>query len=96
MREDEVIRVRVRGLGILKNLIPDPVFSLRKGGTLSELVDQLMEKYGEPFRHTILDQETKQLHSFICILLNGVIVNDLNKELREDEEVTLFIPVSGG
>jgi len=95
-RNSETIRVKVAGLGILKNLIPDPHLCLRESTSISGLVDQMMEKYGESFTSTILDQDTKQLHPFICVLLNGVIVSDLTEKLGEGDEVTLFIPVSGG
>jgi len=92
----ETIQVRVRALGILKALVTDPCISLTKGTSLSQLVDLLMKRYGKPFQEITLDPETNQINSFICILLNGKIVGDLDEGLKGGDEVTLFIPVSGG
>jgi molybdopterin converting factor small subunit len=92
----ERVDIRVRALGILKDLIPEPHISLEKGSSLAQLLDLLMEKSGKPLQEIALDRETNQINSIICILLNGKIVADLNEELRLGDEVTLFIPVSGG
>ena len=92
----ERVDIRVRALGILKALVTEPDISLEKGSSVLQLLNFLMERYGKPLQEIALDPETKQIHSFICILLNGKIVADLNEELRPEDEVTLFIPVSGG
>ena len=92
----ERVDIQVRALGILKPLVTEPSISLEKGSSLSQLLSLLMERSGKPFQEIALDRETNQIHSFICILLNGKIVADLNEELRLGDEVTLFIPVSGG
>jgi molybdopterin converting factor small subunit len=55
-----------------------------------------MKRYGKPFQEIALDPETNQINSFICTLLNGKIVGDLDEGLKGGDEVTLFIPVSGG
>jgi molybdopterin converting factor small subunit len=92
----ETLEIKVSGLGILKNLIADPIFSVKKGATLSILLKQMMKKYGPPLQQAILDPESQQVHSIICILRNGRIVENLNEELKAGDEITLFIPVSGG
>ena len=92
----ETIEVKIRAFGILKDLILDSSFSLRKGAAVSDLLQRMMEKYGEPLQNTLVDKETKQIHPSICILRDGKIVADLNEEMKNGENVTLFIPVSGG
>ena len=88
--------IQVRALGILKALITEPCISLQEGSSLAQLLNLLMERHGKPLQEIALDPETNQVHSLICILLNGKVVADLNEELQPGDEVTLFIPVSGG
>ena len=92
----ETIEVKVRAFGILKDFIPNSSFALRKGSAVSGLLQRMMEEYGESLQNSLVDLETKQIHSSICILRDGKIVADINEELKDGEEVTLFIPVSGG
>jgi molybdopterin converting factor small subunit len=92
----ERVDIQVRALGILKPLVTEPHISLEKGGSLAQLLNLLLERYGKPLQEIALDPDTNQISSFICILLNGKIVADLNEELRAGDEVSLFIPVSGG
>ena len=92
----EGVDIQVRALGILKALVTEPDISLEKGSSVGQLLNLLLERYGKPLQEIALDPETNQIHSFICILLNGKIVADLNEELQTGDEVTLFIPVSGG
>jgi molybdopterin converting factor small subunit len=90
------VDIQVRALGILKALITEPCISLEEGGSLAQLLNLLMQRYGKPLQEIALDPETNQIHSFICILLNGKIVGGLDERLERGDEVTLFIPVSGG
>ena len=79
----ERVDIQVRALGILKALVTEPYISLEKGSSVWQLLNLLMEKYGKPLQEIALDPETNQIHSFICILLNGKIVADLNEELPD-------------
>lgn len=92
----ERVDIQVRALGILKALVTEPCISLEKGSSVSQLLSLLMKRYGKPFQEIALDPETNQINSFICTLLNGKIVGDLDEGLKGGDEVTLFIPVSGG
>jgi len=90
------VDIQVQALGILKPLVTEPRISLEEGSSVALLLRYLMERCGQALQEIALDPETNQIHSFICVLLNGKIVADLNEELRPGDEVTLFIPVSGG
>jgi len=90
------VDIQIQALGILKPMVAEPRISLEEGGSVSQLLNLLLERGGKAFQEIALDPETNQIHSFICVLLNGKIVADLNEELRPGDEVTLFIPVSGG
>ena len=90
------MEIHVRALGILRPMVTDSCISLEEGSSVGKLMDVLMQRYGKALQEIALDPETNQIHSFICILRNGTAVADLNEELRLGDEVTLFIPVSGG
>jgi molybdopterin converting factor small subunit len=92
----ERMDIQVQALGILKALVTEPQISLEEGSSVRQLLHLLLERYGKPLQEIALDPETDQINSFICILLNGKIVADLEEKLRIGDEVTLFIPVSGG
>ena len=94
--EAERMDIQVQALGILKALVTEPHISLEEGSSVRKLLHLLMERYGKPLQEIAIDPETNQISSFICILLNGKIVADLEEKLRAGDEVTLFIPVSGG
>ncbi len=92
----ERMDIQVRALGILKARITEPGISLEEGSSLVQLLDLLLQRYGKPLEEIVLDPETNEIHSFICILLNGRAVANLEEKLQPGDEVTLFIPVSGG
>ncbi len=88
--------IQIQALGILKPLVTESRISLEEGSSVAQLLNLLLERCGQALQEVALDPETKQIHSLICVLLNGKIVADLNEKLRPGDEVTLFIPVSGG
>jgi sulfur-carrier protein len=66
-------------------------------GDLRELLTQLAERYGRPFRRAVLDGDA--LHGQIIILVNGRNVRHLqllDTPLRDDDEVSIFPMIAGG
>lgn len=66
-------------------------------GDLRELLMQLAERYGRPFRRAVFDGEA--LHGEIIILVNGRNVRHLqllDTPLRDDDEVSIFPMIAGG
>ncbi len=66
-------------------------------GDLRELLTQLAERYGRPFRRAVFDGEA--LHGEIIILVNGRNVRHLqllDTLLRDDDEVSIFPMIAGG
>lgn len=62
---------------------------------VDELLKLLIKKYGRKFENSILDDEKKQLNPYIRILINGKVMDPLNK-LKENDVVSILFPVAGG
>jgi len=92
----DTIEVSVSGFGMLKSLITDKSIRLKRGSTLSDLLHFMVERYGMRFRQLVIDPETKEVSTSICILKNGQTANGLREELNDRDEITLFIFVGGG
>jgi molybdopterin synthase sulfur carrier subunit len=67
---------------------------------LRELLTQLAQRYGAPFRRAVFaDGEDGRLHDQIIILVNGRNVRHLQQldtPLAPDDEVSIFPMVAGG
>jgi molybdopterin synthase sulfur carrier subunit len=64
---------------------------------LRELLTQLAERYGRPFRRAVFDGDA--LHGQIIILVNGRNVRHLqllDTALRDDDEISIFPMIAGG
>ena len=68
--------------------------------TLDDLLQELSAMYGEDFRKMIFDPKTHELSRDIRILVNGRhyshLPEQLNTQLHEGDEVSLFPPIAGG
>ena len=66
--------------------------------TLGELLAQLAQRYGAPFRHAVLTGDDA-LGEAVIILVNGrnvVHLRGLETPLADDDEVSIFPLVAGG
>ncbi|MCK5600467.1 MoaD/ThiS family protein [Candidatus Pacearchaeota archaeon] len=93
---NDTIEVAISGFGILKSLITDKSIKVKKGSLLSDLLNVMIERYGMRFRKVVIDPETKEISTSICILINGKTANNLEEKLKDRDEITLFIFVGGG
>jgi molybdopterin synthase sulfur carrier subunit len=66
-------------------------------GDLRELLTQLAERYGRPFRRAVFDGD--DLHGEIIVFVNGRNVRHLqmlDTPLEDDDEVAIFPMIAGG
>jgi MoaD family protein len=66
-------------------------------GDLRELLTQLAERYGRPFRQAVFDGD--DLHREIIIFVNGrniLHLQHLDTPLEEDDEISIFPMIAGG
>ena len=68
------------------------------GGTVADLVEHLVERYGRPAKEALLDEDGN-LDSIIQILINEeqwVVHDDLNTPLKDGDSVIFMLLVVGG
>ncbi|MHA2055202.1 MAG: MoaD/ThiS family protein [Candidatus Hodarchaeales archaeon] len=94
--KNDTIEVAISGFGILKSLIADKSIKVKRGSSLSDLLNVMIDRYGMGFRKVVIDPETKEISTSICILINGKTANNLEEKLKDRDEITLFIFVGGG
>lgn len=65
---------------------------------LGEVIDRLVEKYGEPFRVKIYDSpgRLRRLLNFYVNGKNAHYLGGLEAELKDGDEVSILPAVSGG
>ena len=68
-----------------------------KGVSLEDLLKILVDKY--PKLKKEFYSETNELTEYICVFVNDKPIsalNGINTELKNDDEILFFIPISGG
>ncbi len=66
--------------------------------TLGEVIDRLVEKYGEPFERMIFESPG-EVNRYLRFYIKGRPVQEHNKldtKLNEDDEVVVLIIIGGG
>ncbi|MCX8202745.1 MAG: MoaD family protein [Nitrososphaeria archaeon] len=67
-----------------------------EAGTVREVVDRLVERFGAELRNRLLD-ESGRLRRFVNLYVNDAYVDpDEDKRLSEGDEVLILPAVSGG
>jgi len=70
---------------------------LKRDATVSELLENLTEKYGRPFRETLYRLDAKNVRADIIILVNGQIPREPNETILESGDNIKIMPtISGG
>lgn len=69
--------------------------SLKKGSTIYDLVDKLIEKNGKKVKEILLDDEN-EIKSYIKIYLNNKLLYEYDLKLSDQDTVNIFMAVAGG
>ena len=67
------------------------------GSTLEDLLKELIDRY--PKLKKEFYTKTGELTDYICMFVNDKTIsalNGVNTELKNDDEILFFIPISGG
>jgi molybdopterin converting factor small subunit len=65
---------------------------------LDDLLNQLLERYGEQFKKMIFDKD-RRVNRFVSIYLNGIIIPQekySSTKLDNDDVVAFLVIISGG
>lgn len=75
------------------------VVSLKQGSKVSDLLDLLEHKHGDPFRDRLYSNVKTELRPEMQLLLNGkmiVFLDGLNTEVNDGDELFIMSPIGGG
>jgi molybdopterin converting factor small subunit len=58
----------------------------------------LVEQYGEAFREKLWDKSTGKMEPFLMRLNDEIISStfDMNKKIKDGDEIAIIFPVGGG
>lgn len=73
-------------------------FAVPRGSNIHDLLDRMVEKWGEALSSRLFDPETAGLFSHIQIMVNGRAIRFLNgmETVLEDQDDVLILPPAGG
>jgi len=96
------LKVKVEYLGHVRNVIGsnrEEEVEIEEEASVADLLNVLLEKYGEPFRKAIYEPKGKDVKTNYIITVNGYLLNQLNgiqTKLKQGDHVILLPVVSGG
>ena len=95
MTIENKIHIKVKAEGLLKALSSDR-FELKNRSSVLDCMNLILEKASQELRKLIFDQETNKVNSAIGIFVNGSLVERMESELKDGDELAIFIVVAGG
>lgn len=70
-----------------------------EAGNIRELLQLLVQTYGNKFKDTVLENDTGELKQFFSCMINGKrieLLDGYDTILKDADSVALFPPVGGG
>lgn len=93
------VQVEVLGLPLLARVIGKKIEMEFPGATVSEMIDHIVGKYGQPAQKALLDQDGNLDH-VVQVMINseGIMPRDeyTRRELKEGDDVKFMLLVGGG
>jgi len=89
--------VRVCFLSGVKEIVGHQEIQLPHCGELSELLEELCNRYGQGLRCVLFESPGQgQRNPWVKILVNGDDIKGKDPRLAGDETIVLFLPIAGG
>ena len=94
--------INVKGYLTYKDIIGEQSISVEKGENLTVfgLLNLLASKLDNEFSHSIFDPKTNKLGKYVAVIINGRsytnLPEELNTQLNDGDEVSIFPPMAGG
>ena len=94
------MKVKVKSFANIKEVLGsgEIELNLKEGSTIGDLLEELIQRYGEPFERQVIDKAKKTFVPFL-LLVNGKTyrsLTDRDKLLSDGQTVTILIPFDGG
>ena len=95
------MKVKVHYLSLVKSFTKtsQDEFDLKDSALLSEVLFDVAEKYGKPFKAEVYDPDHKEMKSTFVAMVNGVLMDQLqgiNTPLKDGDNVIIMSLMTGG
>ena len=89
--------VNIKFLARFKEITGEKTLEIDYTGSLSDLIDLLINKYGNNIKEALLGKNGK-IKNYIKILVNGEDVNSLESDdiTENEDEIVIFQAIAGG
>ena len=93
-------RVKVKSFSVIRDVLGSEVVEIdvNKPETVGGLFDELVRRYGQPFKNKIWDPNTGQMAPFLIKLNNSIIssTSDIDHKIQSGDEIAIIFPIGGG
>lgn len=93
-------KVKVKSFSVIRDVLGSEIVEIdvKKPATVGGLFDELLRRYGPPFREKIWDPETGQIAPFLIKLNESMIssTNDMAHKIKNGDEIAIIFPIGGG
>jgi len=93
-------KVKVKTFSVIRDVLGADVveITVENPETVSGLFEALLRRYGQPFKDKIWDPNTGEMAPFLMRLNETIIRStaDMNKEIRNGDELAIIFPIGGG
>jgi len=93
-------RVKVKSFSVIRDVLGSEVVEIDINGpeTVGGLFEELLRRYGQPFKEKIWDPETGQIAPFLMKLNETIIrsTSDMDYKIHNGDELAIIFPIGGG
>jgi MoaD family protein len=93
-------RVKVKSFSVIRDVLGSEVIEIdiNEPETVGGLFEELLRRYGQPFKEKIWDPETGQIAPFLIKLNESIIrsTSDMDYKIHNADEVAIIFPIGGG
>ena len=93
-------RVKVKTFSVIRDVLGSEVVEIDVDSpeTVGGLFDALVRQYGQSFKEKIWDPNTGEIAPFLIKLNETVIrsTSDMDKSIKNGDEIALIFPIGGG
>ena len=95
------MKIKVHYISLVKSFTKtsQDEFDLKEAAPLSEVLDNVAEKYGKPFTQEVYDPERKEMKPTFVAMVNGVLMDQLqgvNTPLKDGDSIIIMSLMTGG